>query len=57
MNKEILTVKEVAEYLKISLPTAYQIVNQVDFPKIKIGNRYKIPKDGLEKWIKDQGGN
>lgn len=56
MNKEILNVKEVAEYLKISLPTAYQIVNQADFPKIKIGNRYKIPKDGLEKWVNDQGG-
>lgn len=56
MKKEILNVKEVAEYLKISLPTAYQIVNQVNFPKIKIGNRYKIPMDALENWIENQGG-
>lgn len=34
----------------------YDIVNQDDFPKIKIGKRSYIPKSEFEKWIKNYTG-
>lgn len=30
---------------------AYDIVKQKSFPKIKIGNRFYIPKEGFDKWV------
>ena len=44
-NKEglmmkILTVKEIKEILGCGINRAYDIVQQDDFPKIKIGSRY-----------------
>ena len=56
-NKEglmmkILTVKEIKEILCCGINRAYDIVQQDDFPKIKIGSRYYIPQDEFERWIK-----
>lgn len=49
---EILTVKNVKQTLGCGINRAYDIIKQDDFPKIKIGNRYYIPKDDFEKWMK-----
>ena len=56
-NKEglmmkILTVKDIKEILGCGINRAYDIVQQDDFPKIKIGNRYYIPQDEFERWMK-----
>lgn len=52
VNIEVLTVKDIKESLGCGINRAYSIVNQRDFPKVKIGNRYYIPKDEYEKWFK-----
>lgn len=54
MTNKILTVKDVSHSLKISLPTAYNLVNQSSFPKIRVGNRIKIPEDEFYRWVKNQ---
>lgn len=53
MNKEILTVKDVKKSLGCGINRAYDIIHQKDFPKIKIGNRYYIPREEYYKWLKD----
>lgn len=42
--EEYLTVEEVADVLKIGKKKAYKLVGQADFPKIKLGHTYRIPK-------------
>lgn len=53
MNKEILTVKDIKNSLGCGINRAYDIIHQEDFPKIKIGNRYYIPKEEYYKWLKN----
>ena len=50
---EILTVKDIKKSLGCGINRAYTIVNQNDFPKIKIGKRYYIPSNEYEKWLKN----
>ena len=48
---EMLTVKDIQQHLCLSKNIVYQLVQMDSFPKIKIGNSYRIPKDKYEKWI------
>ena len=48
---EMLTVKDIQQHLFLSKNIVYQLVQMDSFPKIKIGNSYRIPKDKYEKWI------
>mgnify|MGYP000135298866 FL=1 len=51
LNNKILKPKDVANILGCSLNRAYRIIRQKDFPYKKIGKRYFISHDELEKWI------
>ena len=50
-------VPELCDELGISPPTAYALVNREDFPKIRIGRRIRIPREGLERWIREHEGD
>jgi predicted DNA-binding transcriptional regulator AlpA len=51
---DTLNVKDVQMFLRISRALAYQLVNRSDFPKIRIGNIIRVPKNELLKWIEAQ---
>lgn len=53
MSTVMLTVKELQEILKMSRTKTYQIVNQPDFPKIRIGREIRIPENELESYLKE----
>ena len=48
---EILTLAEVAEYLKISRKTAYRMARSGDFPAFKAGKHWRVPQAELGAWI------
>lgn len=48
----MMTVVDIKEYFGCGINRAYDIVNQRDFPKIKIGNRLYIPEEEFQKWCK-----
>lgn len=50
-NNGMITVREIAEYLRISLPTAYKLVRLKAFPYLKVGERYVIPRDTFQLWV------
>ena len=54
MSTTLLTVKELQSILKMSRTKTYQIVNQPDFPKIRIGREIRIPEKELEDFLKRQ---
>lgn len=46
-------VTDIQKHLKIGRNKTYQLIQLSSFPKIKIGNTYRIPKEKYLKWISD----
>ena len=49
--QEMLTSRDIQKQLGVSRNTAYKLIRLPGFPKIKIGNSYRIPKDKFEVYI------
>ncbi len=56
MDDEILTVEEAAALLKISKNTLYNWIHIDGFPRVKVGNIYRIPRTMLLEWMNRQAG-
>lgn len=54
-DKLTLTVKEAAEALGISRPTAYEAIGTGEIPHIRIGRRILVPRVALEKLLAGAG--
>lgn len=52
MSIEILTIREVAEYLKINEKTAYRLAGEGKLPGFKVGGAWRFRKDEIEKLTK-----
>jgi excisionase family DNA binding protein len=52
MNEDqIMTVTEVAEYLKISEVTTYKLVQEGKIPAFKIGRHWRVKRNDLSEFI------
>jgi len=51
MNNEILTLKEVAIYLKLTEKTAYRLVAEGKLPGFKVGGSWRFKQSDIENWI------
>ncbi len=51
---EILTVKEVAKYLKISPAKLYYMINRRQIPYIRLDRNVRIRKSDLMLWLNGQ---
>lgn len=54
MSDEIITIKEVAEYLKIKEKTAYALAAKGEIPGFKVGGAWRFRKGEIDKWIKEK---
>ncbi|PZP84172.1 MAG: DNA-binding protein [Azospirillum brasilense] len=54
MKSDIITIKEVAEFLKLKEKTAYALAARGDIPGFKVGGSWRFRKSELEKWIASQ---
>lgn len=57
MNQEIMTIDEIAEYLKLKLKTAYALVARGDIPGFKVGGSWRFRKSEIDRWISEQENN
>lgn len=53
MEKRLLTVKEVCEYLNISKPTVYRLIKEGKLKPIKIGKSTRFEKEDIDKLIEE----
>ena len=53
-----LNAATVAKVLGIAPSSSYELLNETDFPVLKIGNRLVIPKERFIQWVEQhtQGG-
>lgn len=49
--QRMLKVKDIQEILGCGKNTAYKLVNQTGFPKMRIGKIIYVPEDEFEKWV------
>ena len=56
MTDEILTLKEVAKYLKLAEKTAYRLAADGELPGFKVGGSWRFQKIDIQKWIAEQKG-
>ena len=54
MTDEILTLKEVAQYLKLAEKTAYRLAAEGKLPGFKVGGSWRFKKEDIESWIAQQ---
>lgn len=54
MSNEILTLKELAEYLKLTEKTAYRLAAEGKLPGFKVGGSWRFKHLDLEEWIESQ---
>ena len=52
--KITLTVKDMADWLGISMPKAYELVRTPGFPALHVGRKVLINKDMLISWMAEQ---
>ncbi|MCG7932143.1 MAG: helix-turn-helix domain-containing protein [Candidatus Thiodiazotropha lotti] len=57
MNDEILTLKEVAAYLKLAEKTAYRLAAEGKLPGFKVGGSWRFKKEDVENWIEQRKTN
>ena len=50
-DSDIITIKELANYLKIAEKTAYRYASEKKIPGFKVGNAWRFQKQEIEKWI------
>lgn len=54
MTDEILTLKEVAEYLKLAEKTAYRLAAEGKLPGFKVGGSWRFKQQDVATWIEEQ---
>ncbi|EGQ8081167.1 MULTISPECIES: methylation-associated defense system helix-turn-helix domain-containing protein MAD1 [Vibrio] len=54
MTSQILTLKEVAAYLKLAEKTAYRLASEGKLPGFKVGGSWRFKREDLETWIDSQ---
>ena len=54
MLSEILTVRDVAEQLKLHPSTAYKLIRAGEIPAFRLGFEWRIRQDVLNKWIDER---
>jgi len=62
--EDILTIREVADYLKVTERTLYRLVQDGKLPAFKVGNSWRFRRADIDAWIgvqttarRDEGGS
>jgi len=53
-DHEILTLEEVAQYLRLKPQTIYKWVQERRIPAVKLGKEWRFRKSILDRWLNEQ---
>jgi len=54
MSDQILTIKELAVYLKLAEKTAYRLAAENKLPGFKVGGSWRFKREDIDQWIEEQ---
>ena len=52
---ELMTLSEVAEYLRVTQKTIYRLLEQDRIPATKVGRQWRFKKKSIDEWLNKQG--
>ncbi len=55
MMESLLTLKEVAELLRLSPQTLYKMLKQDKISAIKVGSQWRFDSEQIRIWLRNQG--
>ena len=47
----LLTLRETAEYLKVSVRTVHRLIRDAGLPSFKVGGQWRVRADELQRWL------
>ena len=50
-SREVMNVRQASQYLGISSDTLYRYITEGEIPAFKLGNRWKLRKTILDRWM------
>jgi len=53
-NDNIMTLREVAQYLGLHVMTVYKLTREGRVPAAKIGGQWRFKRDVLDEWLETQ---
>jgi len=53
MVNQVLTIKQIAEYLQVNEKTIYTLVREGDLPAFKVRGQWRFKKEDIENWIEE----
>ncbi|HCR98064.1 MULTISPECIES: methylation-associated defense system helix-turn-helix domain-containing protein MAD1 [Oceanospirillales] len=53
MAEQILTIKEVADFLKLTEKTAYRLAAEGKLPGFKVGGSWRFKQSDIDAWIEE----
>ena len=51
MQEKLLTVEQIATYLKVDKFTVYRLVSQKKIPAFKVGNQWRFKRKLIDAWL------
>ena len=53
----VLTVPDVATFLRISKPSVYKLIHEGGLPAFKVGKHYRFMQEEVQDWVRQGAGN
>ncbi|MEA3488938.1 MAG: helix-turn-helix domain-containing protein [Candidatus Omnitrophota bacterium] len=54
MVSSVMTVDELADYLKMKIVTIYKHAQKGKIPGFKVGSKWRFKKETIDRWIADK---
>lgn len=54
MTDPLMTIDELARYMRVSRFTIYRLVKRQFIPGTKIGRQWRFQKEEIDQWVRDQ---
>lgn len=51
-NGNVMTIEDLAAYLKVSKSTLYKLAQEGSLPGQKVGKHWRFHKDAVDEWLK-----
>jgi excisionase family DNA binding protein len=55
--QRLMTIREIADYLRLSKVTVYKMTRQGKIPALKIGKQWRYDKSEIDSWVKQKSNN
>jgi excisionase family DNA binding protein len=56
-RRAIMTVQEVARYLRVHTMTVYRLIQRGDLPAVRVGRSWRFRTDEISRWLLDRAVN